>query len=271
MYRKEDATMTRGLAIICMINLHLFCRQGSDVFGTPLFWMNDSIPFIYLLGFFSEICVTLYSIVAGYARQLSVEKEEDFIKNIMRICRLLLNYWIILILFSLLGILFKSPNIPGNFPNFVKSIFLLHSYNGAWWYLNSYIIITLLPAKYILYPAKKLNAKWGLLLCFILSIALYGIDKWFLNDTLFVHNRLYAELINLLTIYPAYLSGAILRKNKIFDKLQPFISCRNSSRHILTYFMVIFLFNSFFRKAVLFRSLVSSFFFYLTCGQNRHL
>lgn len=30
-YSKHDAVMTHGLAIICMLLLHLFCRKGTDV------------------------------------------------------------------------------------------------------------------------------------------------------------------------------------------------------------------------------------------------
>lgn len=47
-YNKNDAQMTQGLAILCMVVLHLFCRQGTDVLGTPLLWLNDTTPFVFL-------------------------------------------------------------------------------------------------------------------------------------------------------------------------------------------------------------------------------
>ncbi len=43
-YSKQDAVMIRGLAILCMVVLHLFCRTGKDVFGKPLLWINSTIP-----------------------------------------------------------------------------------------------------------------------------------------------------------------------------------------------------------------------------------
>ena len=70
MYNKQDAVMTHGFAILCMLVLHLFCRTGSDVFGTPLIWLNSETPFVYLFGFYSEICVSIYSICLGYAQYL---------------------------------------------------------------------------------------------------------------------------------------------------------------------------------------------------------
>ena len=55
-YNKEDAQMTQGLAVLCMVILHLFCRTGSDVLGTPLIWLNATTPLVYWFGFFAEIC-----------------------------------------------------------------------------------------------------------------------------------------------------------------------------------------------------------------------
>ena len=81
-YSKQDAVMTRGMAILCMVVLHLFCRTGKDVFGRPLLWINSTIPVVFLFGFFSEICVPLYSLCAGYiVAQLSRQKSKIFIMN----------------------------------------------------------------------------------------------------------------------------------------------------------------------------------------------
>ena len=59
--------MTKGLAILSMVVLHLFCRKGENVFGTPLFWLNTDTPFVYIFGFLAEIGVPLYSMCSGYA------------------------------------------------------------------------------------------------------------------------------------------------------------------------------------------------------------
>ena len=50
-YNKQDAQMTKGLGILCMLILHLFCRQGAAVSGTPLLWIDDTTPFVYTLVF----------------------------------------------------------------------------------------------------------------------------------------------------------------------------------------------------------------------------
>ena len=72
-YSKQDAIATRGLASLSMVCLHLFCRKGEDVYGTPLLWTSKDVPLVYWLGFVSGICVPLYSICAGYAQQVIAE------------------------------------------------------------------------------------------------------------------------------------------------------------------------------------------------------
>ena len=99
---KEQTQMTKGMAILSMLVLHLFCRKGGDVFGTPIFWLNTDTPFVYILGFLAEICVPLYSMCSGYAHfMLGNAGRLTLQANIRRIIRFLLNYWIIVIVFSI--------------------------------------------------------------------------------------------------------------------------------------------------------------------------
>ena len=108
MYNKKDALMTKGMAILCMVMLHLFCRKGNDVLGTPLLWVNKSTPVVYFFGFFSQICVPIYSLCAGYAQQLISEKNNMLWKNnLVRVKKLIINYWSVLLLFCGLGLIFS--------------------------------------------------------------------------------------------------------------------------------------------------------------------
>ena len=92
-YNKNDAQMTQGLAILCMVVLHLFCRQGADVLGTPILWLNDTTPFVFLFGFFAEICVSIYSICAGFAQELLFENNRSSLRlRLTRILKLMFNY-----------------------------------------------------------------------------------------------------------------------------------------------------------------------------------
>ena len=164
--------MTKGLAILSMVVLHLFCRKGEDVFGTPLLWLDEDTPFVYIFGFLAEICVPLYSICSGYAHFILGSKGRLTMRaNIRRIIRFLLNYWIIVIVFSIVGLIFKTPDIPVGFSKFIQNLFLLStSYNGAWWYAATYVLLCLCSG--IIYKLVR-NVNWFLMVS--IAIIQYGI------------------------------------------------------------------------------------------------
>ena len=224
-YNKEDAQMTQGLAVLCMVILHLFCRTGSDVLGTPLIWLNATTPLVYWFGFFAEICVPIYSICAGYAQQLLWEKgKSDIRSRAGRILRLLRNYWIVLALFTILGLIFDGGKaIPGNLVDFLKSIVLLHSYNGAWWYLNTYVILIALPPVVLLLPVHKMKLVPGLLFSAVVHVGWYLVNKLgFFPDAAAapaVAQFLHKEFVNLIGVLPYIWVGGLLCKYRVVENL----------------------------------------------------
>lgn len=164
---KEHIQMTKGLAITSMILLHLFARKGTDVYGTPLFWLNAQTPIVYYLGLLSEVCVSLYCLCSGYAHyRLGEKKGLTFYNNFQRMLKFLLNFWIVCLLFSILGIIFDSTGrIPQGMLTFLENFFLLRiSYNGAWWFAATYIYLIILSS-FIFKIVKSSNSIFvGLLL-----------------------------------------------------------------------------------------------------------
>ena len=198
-YSKKDAKMTQGFAILRMLVLHLFCRLGKDVYGTPIIWVSPEKPLVYLFGFFAGVCVPIYSMCAGYARWLV--KDSVYKENWKRIYKLMKNYWIILILFSCIGFI-TGGNIPGNWTKFLKSLVLLYSYNGAWWYLNTYVIILVIPTSIILFPVRKMEARHGISVFILIQMV-----WWFINRFSILLGQLdgylgfiYKELLNLIGV-----------------------------------------------------------------------
>ena len=260
-YSKKDALMTRGLAIISMVVLHLFCRQGADVLGTPLIWLNESKPLVYLFGFFSEICVPLYSLCAGYAQELLYEQNRSSRKDRMhRIGKLLINYWIIVVLFSILGLFFDSTgNMPGSWSDFAKSLVLLHSYNGAWWYLHTYIIMLMIPSHILLWPVRKLKLVPGLLLCFVMNCAWYAIQRiGLLPDaaTLFpAAGFVLTEVENLIGILAYIWAGAYLCRNQCMERAEKWFDQKVQKKWqkavLLSVFLAVFLGFNTLHKSVL--------------------
>lgn len=173
---KQQTHMTKGLAILCMLILHLFCRKGTDVFGQPLLWLNSDTPVVYILGFLAEICVPLYSMCSGYAHFVIGENQNlAFRKNIRRIFKFLLNYWIVVIMFSGIGLVFHTPDIPVSFLKFIRTLFLLDSYNGAWWYVATYVLLCLCSGA-IYKIMNKINSFLIFLLASVQYMIFYFID-----------------------------------------------------------------------------------------------
>lgn len=60
-YSKKDAKMTQGFAILCMLVLHLFCRLGKDVYGTPIIWVSPEKPLVVFIWLFCRsMCPNLF-------------------------------------------------------------------------------------------------------------------------------------------------------------------------------------------------------------------
>ncbi len=226
MYTKRDAKMTQGLAILCMLVLHLFCRKGADVFGTPLIWLNETTPLVYLFGFFAEICVPLYSLTIGYAQELLYESGKATWKDRgKRILKLMTNYWIVVVLFSIIGLVIGDKNMPGSFGSFLKSLVLLHSYNGAWWFLHSYVFLLLIPPTLSLFLVHKVpNLIWGGALCALMVVGWYLVGHFHALPEVSAAQPIIVyiitELKNLIGILPLIWFGGIMRRFRLFDSLK---------------------------------------------------
>lgn len=61
-----------------------------------------------------------------------------------RIPKFLFHFWIVVSLFLVIGILCKNIDIPKTINEFLGNIFLYRlSYNGAWWFVLTYIFLVL--------------------------------------------------------------------------------------------------------------------------------
>lgn len=140
---KEDNQMAKGVAIFGMVMLHLFCRGGVLPYEPQIY--VGGTPVIYYLGLFGDLCVPTFCFCSGYAQLVLRKKEQHtyFQQNLIRLAKFLLNYWVVLITFSVIGLFFdKSGHIPGSAASFFGNFFLIRiSYNGAWWFVLTYIIL----------------------------------------------------------------------------------------------------------------------------------
>lgn len=88
---KRDSKMLKGVAILAMLMLHLFCRRDNLPY-TPLLWIGDT-PLIYYFGLFGDICVAIYCFVSGYAHYMQSSKTE-LRHRWKRLLRFLIPFWV---------------------------------------------------------------------------------------------------------------------------------------------------------------------------------
>ena len=173
---KEDTQKAKGVAILGMVMLHLFCHLG-DLLYTPWIWVGET-PLIYYLGLFGDLCVPIYCFCSGYAHYPQKERYgPGYSKTIHdKLLRFLTNYWIVVLLFSTIGLLSgNGETIPGSVQELLGNLFLYGlSYNGAWWFVATYVFLSVLSPFFI-----QLTNKLHPFLTVTLSGAVYFISYLF--------------------------------------------------------------------------------------------
>ena len=219
---KQDTQKAKGVAIIGMVMLHLFCRLG-DLPYTPWLWIGET-PLIYYLGLFGDFCVPIYCFCSGYAHYLLKEKHKtDYNKaTAQKLLRFLSQYWLVVILFSAVGLLTgNGAVIPGSLSEFLGNLLLYRlSYNGAWWFVITYIFLSVLSP--VLFKiTQKLNPVVLLLLSGVVYFVSYLFRFQFpITISNAVLNWIWQQLILLGTSQFSYMIGMVSRKAQWASKLR---------------------------------------------------
>lgn len=69
---KNDTQKCKGIAIIGMVMLHLFCRLDNLPYSS-LIWIGDT-PLIYYLRLLGDVCVPIFCFCSGYAHHLLYDR-----------------------------------------------------------------------------------------------------------------------------------------------------------------------------------------------------
>lgn len=221
---KEQVKITKGLAILFMLFLHLFCRTDTAEYYNVYLRVGNT-PLIYYFALFTEICVAIYAFCSGYGLFYSFQNGRSGYgrKNGYRILKLLCNYWIILLLTCIAGLaLGMGDKIPGSAWDVIAHVLLLKkSYCGAWWFLQTYVLLVLLSPLLFrivqkVHPALVLAG--SVLLYFASYLQKYrAILPWdTANDLIGIPVTAAANLFE--CIFP-FLMGALCLKYRVFSRL----------------------------------------------------
>lgn len=141
----QQSNHLKSIAILMMLCLHLF-NQDYDGLFEPLLFVGEK-PLSYYISLFCDACVPIFAFVSGYGLYYKyIQTKTEFRKgNYVRLKKLYINYWVVLILFAVvLGLIMGKSGYPGSLEKFMLNFSGLEtSYNGAWWFFTTYVFFVL--------------------------------------------------------------------------------------------------------------------------------
>ncbi|KGE19369.1 acyltransferase family protein [Paenibacillus wynnii] len=216
---KKDTSILKGIAILCMVILHLFATKDITLYSPD--YLINGVPATYYLGIMGDACPTIYLFVTGYEFYIMLNNSSDlsFGKNFKRVLKLYVNVWIVLAIFLPIGIAtgtfsFDMARLGLNI------IGLENTYNGAWWFVLVYILFVLLSP--VLVEMVRKYPSVGLILISGLVYLLSHIQRY-KPIIPALSNVLASDLMDLAVMLGvsllSYITGAVFAKEKIFTKL----------------------------------------------------
>lgn len=237
--RKETKCL-QGIAILLMLGLHLFNRINIAEFYDVKFYIGE-VPFLTKISYIFDACVPIYLFCSGYGLYISENNGSSMKKRIQRVLKLLIRFWIVMIITCFIGFILGMRKIyPGSLLNFILNACLLKSsYVGAFWFVQTYTILVLLSG-----CAFKLIKRYSHWLIMVFSLIFYviafGIEYLVLGK---VQMEVATLLINMLMLFLRsqfpFMIGMLFAKGDMIDHLKVLFKIRNSK--ILVWSIIIIL------------------------------
>lgn len=176
---KEYSKHIYGICILMMLWHHLFgFPERFDVNFTSAFGEIASTLYL-LIGYFCKICVSIYAFMTGYGLMTKYIKVDItyfdlFIQMMKRIFHFYLKYWLVLIVFLIVGLVLNVRTF--ELLSFVKNVIGLScTYNAEWWYVNYYLkMLLIFPVAYYLF--KK--CKQYIFPILVIILLLFYLNAW---------------------------------------------------------------------------------------------
>lgn len=205
--------MMKGVAILLMIFLHLF-NQSVNVDLCRNFIYIDGTPLVLILSRASNP-VAFFLILGGYGLYKVYVRGDRH--RWTRILKLMIHYWVILVVFLSIGHFMHPLEYPGSWLSLLSNATGFHTtYNGEMWFLLPYVLLSAIsPVLFrIMSRFKAIYVIVGTLLihlCTSFCISRYG-------TIFFYHNYLaYTPLLVCHLLFNFSL-GAMAARTNFFEK-----------------------------------------------------
>ena len=212
---KQESVILKGVAILFMIYGHLFLypKLADSLYESLLSINGVSIECILTR---ATGPVTFYLLLGGYGMYYIYQNKKE--KNqLPRIRNLYINFWIVLLLFILIGH-FLNPNAyPGSFVTLLNNATGYNtSYNGEWWFLLPYSLVVL-SSYWVFKIVDRFNPKLVILGCVFGVFATSFVISRFGSEYLYTYKFRYNLFLYFHLLWD-FIIGAMLLKTDFFGK-----------------------------------------------------
>ena len=173
---KSDTRQLKGLAILMMLWLHLF--SDEETVRQCSYWLTyiNGMPLAYSLTRLASCCVPIYIFLGGYGLAATYQTSPAHrLYGGRRALALMANFWLIFLLFVPLGCMVNPSRYPGDALTFMLNITAVgYNYNGAWWFLLPYVLLTL-TASFFISRCQHSSRHHDILLVSVLAVVHAGV------------------------------------------------------------------------------------------------
>jgi hypothetical protein len=215
----QQTNIIKGIAILLMLWLHLF-MYGSVEYSHPLLYVGNT-PLVNIL---TRACgpVPFFMILSGYG--LSYTRNHKFLNfktQFIRILKLYINYWWVLIFFVGIGCVISPNKYPGSFINVVSNLTGWNTtYDSPMWFLFPYMLISLSSMLIFKIMDKIGNISSFVIFGLLSLVSMYMFHKY--SNGLLSECKILNQFFAYFDLLFSFVIGAIM--NRISERRS--ISCK---------------------------------------------
>lgn len=205
---KQESQALKGVAILLMLFLHLFFMRKNVDLCTHIFHFND-IGLVYYISRMANP-VPFFIILSGYGLYAVYKKGDQ--RRWSRLRKLVLHYWLILLVFVTLGHFIKPQIYPGNISTIIYNLTgFWTTYNGEHWFIFPYLLLAI-SSPLLFWACDKYKSYFVLGISYILYLASCFLIIKFGDQYLFTHMLAYQPILYGSLLFN-FLLGALACKN----------------------------------------------------------
>lgn len=142
-FTKEHTQIAKGIAMILMLFLHLYCWVDFEEY-VALFKLPNGHDIPWIIGSVGNICVSMFLFLSGYGMYCVQKRKKvfSFKDALIRIKNIWIQYALITVIIIILSAIFKKQSLT------LKCVILNllgldYTYNRFAWFILTYIVILL--------------------------------------------------------------------------------------------------------------------------------